>query len=176
MTHARRGPSSAPRRTPAEIAAEAASRALVLRPADAGPRHLATVAEPGRWRPGWRDRWRRGPTLLLAALAAGLLFGALAGLIGAWLGPVRHGGASHRATRPPVAVSTPVSGGATAAGPGTAASPAPATPDPAPCFAAVEQADTVISLLVGDVRDQRLESSLSQYVKNAQYCRKEAEP
>jgi len=139
----------------------------VLRPADAGPRHLATAAEAGRWRPSGRNRWRRGPALLLAALAAGLLFGALAGLIGAWLGPVGHPGASHTSTQPPVAVRTPVTGPAAVRG--TAV-------DPASCFAAVEQADTVISLLVGDVRDQRLESSLTQYVKEAQHCRKEAEP
>lgn len=157
-----------PRRTPAEIAAEAASRALVLRPAERTPRHLAAVQVP--WRPQ-RLRPRRARTLLLAALAAGLLSGALAGLIGAWLAPERP------AARAPAAVS----GRASTAGPGRAApgapAPAPAatsrpgaTADPA-CLAAVEQADTVISLLVGDVRDQRLESSLSQYLDAARRCR-----
>jgi hypothetical protein len=140
----------------------------VLRPADTGSRHLATAVDAGWVQPGWRKRGRRGPALLLAALAAGLLFGALAGLIGAWLGPAGHGGAGHRAAPPPAA---PPAAPASA---GTA--PARVAADPTPCFAAVEQADTVISLLVGDVRDQRLASSLGQYVKHARTCRKEAEP
>jgi len=144
----------------------------VLKPADVGPRHLATAAEAARWQPdpGWRHRLRRGPTLLVAALAAGLLFGALAGFVGAWLGP-GHSGTTHRATAPPVPVSTPVP-----TVPATPVTPVTPAADPAPCFAAVEQADTVISLLIGDIRDQRLESSLGHYIKDAQHCRKEAEP
>jgi hypothetical protein len=64
--------------------------------------------------------------------------------------------------------------------PGAAEAPraaVPAAPERAepvsPCLAAVEQADAVISYLVGGVRDARLESALQRYVATAHGCRKE---
>jgi hypothetical protein len=44
------------------------------------------------------------------------------------------------------------------------------------CLAAIQQADAVISYLIGDVRDRRLEQSLYAYVEAARDCREEAAP
>jgi hypothetical protein len=47
---------------------------------------------------------------------------------------------------------------------------------PRACLQAVEQADAAISYLVGELRDQRLETSLQRYVVAARSCRKETSP
>jgi hypothetical protein len=47
---------------------------------------------------------------------------------------------------------------------------------PRACLRAVEQADAVISYLVGGIRDRRLDASLLRYVEAARSCRKETSP
>jgi hypothetical protein len=138
----------------------------VPRPAETAPRHLAPL-EVAPWQPPrtCRTERRRARSLLLAALAAGLLCGAGAGLSGAWLAP------RHLSARTPVTVAGSASTAAT--GPAVAGAPTPtagATADPT-CRQAVEHADTVISLLAQEVHDQRLRSSLSQYADEARRCR-----
>jgi hypothetical protein len=125
-----------------------------LRRSRAAPRHLGRQP-PHRW-----------PLPLAACLLAGGVLGAG----GSWL--VQHGAAAN-------AVPASSSSAAVPAG----------RPDPAPrsasgtrpssartCLAAVEQADAVISYLIGDVRDRRLEASLYAYVNAARDCRRETAP
>jgi hypothetical protein len=102
------------------------------------------------------SRSRRPRGLLLLVLGAGLA-------AGGWIGS-----ATSRATPPsaPAAVTSTLS----------LPSSAPFrswTGRVSPCLAAVEQADAVISYLVGGVRDARLESALQRYVATAHGCRKE---
>jgi hypothetical protein len=112
-----------------------------------GPRHLAT-------RPAGSvvGALRRRPAWALA-LAVGLLgAGGLLGVVGA----LPTAGPTVRPVAPP------------------ADPPAPARRPARACLTAVEQADAVVSYLIGGVRDRRLETALQAYVTAARICRKEA--
>lgn len=104
--------------------------------------------------------------VLVVPLAVGLLLGGVVGACGAWMAA---GAASARdasqASVPAVRTAAPAT---------TIHSPtgAPART----CLGAVEQADVVISYLIGQVRDRRLETSLHDYVDAARHCRKQVAP
>jgi hypothetical protein len=115
-----------------------------------GPRHLATrprpVAGALRRRPAWA-----------LALAGGLLG---AGGLLAVGGALPAAGPAVRPAAPPTAPPAP----------------APGRRSTRACLTAVEQADAVITYLIGDVGDQRLATALQVYVAAARTCRKEAAP
>jgi hypothetical protein len=124
-----------------------------LRRGRVAPRHLAR-------RPA--HRW---PLPLAACLLAG---GAL-GAGGSWL--VHHGAAAGAV---PASSSAAVSAGRPDPAPRSASGTRPSSART--CLTAVEQADAVISYLIGDVRDRRLEASLYAYVNAARDCRRGTAP
>jgi hypothetical protein len=125
-----------------------------LRRSGAAPQHLAG-----------RTAQRRP-----LALAACLLAGGVLGAGGSWL--VQQGASASAVP------ASPSSTAVTADRPVPAPRSAPGTrPSSArTCLAAVEQADEVISYLIGDDRGRRLEASLYAYVKAARDCRKGTTP
>lgn len=125
-----------------------------LRRSRAAPRHLP------------RRPARRWPL----AAAACLLAGGVLGAGGSWL--VQQGAAAGAV--PASSSSTAVLGSRAVPAPRSASGPRSSSART--CLAAVEQADAVISYLIGDVRDRRLETSLYAYVTAARDCRRETAP
>jgi hypothetical protein len=108
-------------------------------------------------------------------LAACLLAGGVLGVGGSWL--VQHGAAANAV--PASSSSTAVPAGRPDPAPRSASGTRPSsarTSSARTCLAAVEQADAVISYLIGDVRDRRLEASLYAYVNAARDYRRETAP